>query len=122
MSVTSPSNLVRDPSQREGRPPSPDGVDYVIDVKMFARRTVAAGFVANRFTLSVTRPSTSVGEKSSDCSVRTGSGKTTLVKILLGITRRTSGQATILGYPAGDIAAAAARRLCARKSAHSQSP
>ena len=31
-----------------------------------------------------------------------GAGKTTFIKILLGIIRRTSGQATLLGYPAGD--------------------
>src|SRR3954464_3849779 len=31
-----------------------------------------------------------------------GAGKTTFIKIALGIARRTSGQATILGFPAGD--------------------
>lgn len=31
-----------------------------------------------------------------------GAGKTTFIKIALGIARRTAGQATLLGYPAGD--------------------
>ena len=31
-----------------------------------------------------------------------GAGKTTFIKILLGIIRRSGGQATILGFPAGD--------------------
>jgi ABC-2 type transport system ATP-binding protein len=31
-----------------------------------------------------------------------GAGKTTFIKIALGIARRTAGQATMLGYPAGD--------------------
>jgi ABC-2 type transport system ATP-binding protein len=34
-----------------------------------------------------------------------GAGKTTFIKILLGIIRRSQGMATILGYPAGDIRA-----------------
>jgi ABC-2 type transport system ATP-binding protein len=34
-----------------------------------------------------------------------GAGKTTFIKILLGIIRRSQGVATILGYPAGDIRA-----------------
>ncbi|QDU31613.1 putative ABC transporter ATP-binding protein YxlF [Anatilimnocola aggregata] len=32
-----------------------------------------------------------------------GAGKTTFIKILLGIIRRSQGKATLLGYPAGDI-------------------
>jgi ABC-2 type transport system ATP-binding protein len=32
-----------------------------------------------------------------------GAGKTTMVKILLGITRRTEGEAYLLGEPAGDV-------------------
>ena len=31
-----------------------------------------------------------------------GAGKTTFIKILLGIIRRSGGQATVLGFPAGD--------------------
>ena len=34
-----------------------------------------------------------------------GAGKTTLIKILLGIISRTSGVATVLGSPAGSMAA-----------------
>lgn len=34
-----------------------------------------------------------------------GAGKTTFIKILLGIIRRSQGHATILGYPAGDLRA-----------------
>jgi ABC-2 type transport system ATP-binding protein len=34
-----------------------------------------------------------------------GAGKTTFIKILLGIIRRSQGVATILGYPAGDLRA-----------------
>jgi len=34
-----------------------------------------------------------------------GAGKTTFIKILLGIIRRSQGMATILGYPAGDLRA-----------------
>ena len=36
---------------------------------------------------------------------RNGSGKTTTIKILLDVVRRTSGDATILGEPAGSVAA-----------------
>lgn len=32
-----------------------------------------------------------------------GAGKTTIIKVLLGIIRANSGQATMLGYPAGDL-------------------
>jgi len=32
-----------------------------------------------------------------------GAGKTTFIKILLGIIRRSQGKATLLGFPAGDI-------------------
>lgn len=32
-----------------------------------------------------------------------GAGKTTFIKILLGIIRRTSGEAKLLGFPAGDM-------------------
>jgi len=35
---------------------------------------------------------------------RNGSGKTTTIKILLDVIRRTSGEATILGEPAGSVA------------------
>ena len=38
---------------------------------------------------------------------RNGAGKTTLVKILLGIIRPTGGEASVLGQPAGTIAARA---------------
>jgi ABC-2 type transport system ATP-binding protein len=34
-----------------------------------------------------------------------GAGKTTLIKILLGIVSRTAGHATVLGHPAGSMAA-----------------
>lgn len=34
-----------------------------------------------------------------------GAGKTTLIKILLGIISRTAGSASVLGYPAGSMAA-----------------
>jgi ABC-2 type transport system ATP-binding protein len=34
-----------------------------------------------------------------------GAGKTTLIKILLGIVSRTAGNATVLGHPAGSMAA-----------------
>lgn len=34
-----------------------------------------------------------------------GAGKTTFIKILLGIIRRSGGQATVLGFPAGDVRA-----------------
>src|SRR5258708_6108023 len=34
-----------------------------------------------------------------------GAGKTTFIKILLGIIRKTSGQASVLGFPAGNRAA-----------------
>ena len=35
---------------------------------------------------------------------RNGSGKTTTIKILLDVIRRTSGEATVLGEPTGSIA------------------
>ena len=34
-----------------------------------------------------------------------GAGKTTFIKILLGIIRRSGGKATVLGFPAGDVRA-----------------
>ena len=34
---------------------------------------------------------------------RNGSGKTTTIKILLDVIRRTSGEATVLGEPAGSV-------------------
>ena len=35
---------------------------------------------------------------------RNGSGKTTTIKILLDVIRRTSGEATVLGEPTGSVA------------------
>ncbi len=47
---------------------------------------------------------------------RNGSGKTTTIKILLDVIRRTSGEATVLGEPAGQSQFAAASVFSVRTS------